>query len=234
VRAAGGEIVFGAQVDEVRWSAGAVVARCGDGRSFRAARAIVAVPLGVLKAERLRFDPYPSALSAALPGLEMGPVCRLTFVFKRRLWPDGMSFLLTGDALPAVWWTSHPEDELTLTGWTGGPRAEALLQLAPVALEAHAVGAAAEAFALTEDELRREMVSFHSFDWSADDLTRGAYSWVCVGGLEASERMSRPVEDTLFFAGEHTDTTGLWGTVHAALGSGTRAATDLLRAARIG
>ena len=46
--------------------------------------------------------------------------------------------------------------------------------------------------------------------------------------VPASEKMTEPVEGTLFFAGEHTDTQGHWGTVHGALGSGTRAATQLL------
>jgi predicted flavoprotein YhiN len=46
---------------------------------------------------------------------------------------------------------------------------------------------------------------------------------VPVGGLDASARMCEPVAGTLFFAGEHTDTTGHWGTVHAALRSGLRA-----------
>jgi monoamine oxidase len=41
--------------------------------------------------------------------------------------------------------------------------------------------------------------------------------------------MARPVSDTLYFAGEHTDTAGQWGTVHGALGSGLRAAAQILQ-----
>jgi monoamine oxidase len=40
--------------------------------------------------------------------------------------------------------------------------------------------------------------------------------------------MSQPEEGTLYFAGEHTDVTGHWGTVHAALRSGMRAAEQVL------
>jgi predicted flavoprotein YhiN len=40
--------------------------------------------------------------------------------------------------------------------------------------------------------------------------------------------MAEPVADTLFFAGEHTDVTGHWGTVHAAMRSGLRAAEQIL------
>jgi monoamine oxidase len=36
------------------------------------------------------------------------------------------------------------------------------------------------------------------------------------------------VAETLYFAGEHTDTTGHWGTVHGALRSGLRAAAQIL------
>ena len=40
--------------------------------------------------------------------------------------------------------------------------------------------------------------------------------------------MTVPVEDLLFFAGEHTDVEGHWGTVHGALASGERAALQLM------
>jgi monoamine oxidase len=40
--------------------------------------------------------------------------------------------------------------------------------------------------------------------------------------------MTRVIEDTLYFAGEHTDTSGHWGTVHGALASGMRAAAQLM------
>jgi monoamine oxidase len=42
--------------------------------------------------------------------------------------------------------------------------------------------------------------------------------------------MTVPVEGLLFFAGEHTDVEGHWGTVHGALASGERAARQLLSA----
>jgi monoamine oxidase len=44
--------------------------------------------------------------------------------------------------------------------------------------------------------------------------------------------MATPVLDTLYFAGEHTDLTGHWGTVHAALRSGVRAARQVLAAVK--
>lgn len=60
----------------------------------------------------------------------------------------------------------------------------------------------------------------------------GAYSYVPAGAIDASSNMTIPADDTLYFAGEHTDTTGYWGTVHAALRSGNRAASQVLEAQR--
>jgi monoamine oxidase len=62
-------------------------------------------------------------------------------------------------------------------------------------------------------------------------MTGGAYSYVPAGGLDAVLKMATPVLETLYFAGEHTDLTGHWGTVHAALRSGVRAARQVLAAA---
>jgi monoamine oxidase len=45
------------------------------------------------------------------------------------------------------------------------------------------------------------------------------------------EALGRPIEDTLFFAGEATDTDGHNGTVHGAIASGKRAAREISHAA---
>src|SRR5262249_55909053 len=51
----------------------------------------------------------------------------------------------------------------------------------------------------------------------------GAYTYQVVGGANAPSRLARPVEDTLFFAGEAT-IAEMSGTVPAAVISGRRAA----------
>jgi monoamine oxidase len=85
----------------------------------------------------------------------------------------------------------------------------------------------AEVFALPEQMIREALVATHRHEWSQDPFSLGAYSYVAVGALDAPGAMTRPEGGTLFFAGEHTDITGHWGTVHAALRSGLRAATQI-------
>jgi monoamine oxidase len=71
-------------------------------------------------------------------------------------------------------------------------------------------------------------VVWHQHDWKADPYSLGSYTYVPKGAIKASNEMAGPVESTLYFAGEHTDVTGHWGTVHGALRSGYRAAEQLL------
>jgi monoamine oxidase len=69
-------------------------------------------------------------------------------------------------------------------------------------------------------------------DWMNDPFARGVYSYQLVGGVDAPRDLARPIDGTLFFAGEATDTSGSTGTVHGAIASGTRAATQVLRTLR--
>jgi monoamine oxidase len=73
---------------------------------------------------------------------------------------------------------------------------------------------------------RPEAAYFH--DWQADPFFRGAYSYVPVNAMRAREVFSKPLEETLFFRGEATETKGHGSTVHGAIASGYRAASQLL------
>ena len=247
VRAAGGEIRLGCEVFAIRWRPGRVVvsARGGD---VRASRCLITLPLGVLHAANasapgsVRIEPEPKALFEARR-LAMGQVARFTLVFRERWWEGApgaagvskdalrtLHFLFTRDRMPSVWWTRHPEQEVfpTLVGWTGGPRCAALLRISTAQLADLACRELAEVFGVPEATVRASLVSTHTYDWREDRYSMGSYSYVPAHALDASEAMTRPEADTLFFAGEHTDLTGNWGTVHAALGSGLRAADQML------
>lgn len=59
-------------------------------------------------------------------------------------------------------------------------------------------------------------------DWQHDPFSRGAYSCVAVGGETAPQRLARPVQGTLFFAGKAA--ADEMGTVSGAIESGLAAA----------
>jgi monoamine oxidase len=112
-----------------------------------------------------------------------------------------------------------------LTGWIGGRKTERLdmHQLPELGLETLAL-----LLGSTLDDLKSHLLGRHMHDWLTDPHSLGAYTYVPKGAIDASGQLSLPVAQTLYFAGEHTDTTGHWGTVHGALRSGYRAARQLL------
>lgn len=209
---------------------------------FRAPKCIVTLPLGVLQSS-IAFDPEPRAITAARR-LAMGNAARFTMIFRERWWesspllyPDALrhlSFLFTPHRVPPVWWTTHPEKPKlpTLTGWAGGPRAANIAARSAEELGREACAQLAAVFDTPQERVAGALLGSYMHDWTADPFSRGAYSYVPAGALDAPGIMSQPEAATLFFAGEHTDTSGHWGTVHAALRSGLRASSQVLEAIR--
>lgn len=75
----------------------------------------------------------------------------------------------------------------------------------------------------------RHVRACYTHNWSADPFSRGAYSYVLVGGADATTQLARPIAGTLFFAGEAFDAEGRNGTVEGAIASGRRAAKQVRR-----
>ena len=237
VREVGGRIELSRTVEKIEWERGLVRVFARDGgelAQYLAQQAVIAVPLGVLQHLGVLFDPVPAPLIAA-NHLAMGPVRRFTMLFRQRWWAEHdkvilpqLSFLFAQDTMPPVWWTAHPWETRTLTGWIGGPRSAAFDQFTREQVGDAACKELAKIFALPLAMLRGQLILCATHDWQTDPLSCGAYSYVPAGSLDAVLRMATPVKQTLFFAGEHTDTTGHWGTVHAAMRSGIRAAKQVL------
>ena len=80
-----------------------------------------------------------------------------------------------------------------------------------------------------KSHVQSQLTASYFHDWDSDPFSRGAYSYIRVGGEGCQQTLGAPVDNTLFFAGEATDTTGNNGTVHGAIASGKRAAAEILQ-----
>lgn len=236
-REAGARIELSRPVERIEWRRGHVEVFARDGGELlelTASKVIIAVPLGVLHQFGVAFDPVPHALIAAHQ-LSMGPARRFTLLFRERWWDEHenlklpkLSFLFAHDAMPPVWWTAHPWETRTLTGWIGGPRSSSFAQCTREQVGDLAIQELSRIFSIPIDYLRNQLVYCATQDWQTDPYTFGAYSYVPARCLDAVLELATPVENTLYLAGEHTDVTGHWGTVHAAIRSGERAAKQAL------
>ncbi len=227
------EVRLGTVVTAVSWGRRRVAVRTSAGEELAAPQLIVTVPLGVLKAGAIAFSPRLADKEDAVSRLEMGDAERVSLCLAGDAWvaperfPPG-GFLMTGEPPFPVWWVSRPPPFPVVTGWAGGRNARALAGMSSAARVDAAVAAAAAALEVAPDRLRQELRGGFTHDWLADPFARGAYSYPGVGGSEAGDELAVPIDETLFFAGEATESDGNNGTVHGAIASGRRAARRVL------
>ena len=224
--AKGCELRLGAVATEVRSKRGEVRVSgnfMGERFTVCAKRVIVTLPLGVLQAGPVRF----ARKREALRRLASGPVIRVAMRFRRPFWEQrapGVAFFHSPEAPFPTCWTPLPMRAPLLTAWAGGPKAQRLTGSSPRRLLDAALASVESIFGRgARVMLQAACVK----DWMQDPYSRGAYSYVLVGGMGAREQLAAPLDGAVFFAGEATESEEP-GTVAGALRSGVRAAREAL------
>lgn len=236
-------------VVQVSWARDPVVVTAGAESSeelqeFTAPHVILALPLPLLREDYLQrlgsvvFKPPLLEKHRALSKLAMGPVVRVTLVFKSAFWKDAQvmqgnrlhnpRFLFTQDPSFPTWWTDAPLQLPVLVGWCAGPCAEAKAGRDEAELCDEAIGALSRRLSVRKSAIEQALTHFYFHDWQADPYSRGAYSYVLTGGMGAQQELAKPLANRLFFAGEATQSDGHHATVHGAFASGRRAAQEVL------
>ncbi len=231
-------------VRTVRWSQGNVTIEgtfADQPFSAQANRAIVTVPVGVLQLAEdaptaIRFEPPLESKRAAIAGIVSGAVLKVSLRFRTPFWEtlesgcfqDAAFFYSVGTPFP-TFWTAAPLRSPLLNAWVGGPPAAALSEESDASLVHIALDSVRAMFGDLQPPGGAEVEAAFVHNWQQDPFSCGAYSYVSVGHHgTARETLAEPLEDTLFFAGEATDTQGEASTVAGALQSGARAAAEVL------
>jgi monoamine oxidase len=227
-------IDFGTRVREIRYGSSPVeiVADGPDGTTtYRSRRAVVTLPLGVLRSGGVRFDPpLPPEKERAITSLGFGAaiVVHLKLEGSDLLAELGNFTLIWGDTDSTFlrYWRD-PAAPMVLTAFTTGREA---IRRAALSDD--------EIVAKTKDELAGilppglrigDAVSARIRRWAREPSLLGAYSYLPPGvPLAARRDLARPVGDRLFFAGEATHARGESATIHGAIETGYRAADEIL------
>lgn len=238
-------------VEAIEWKPRAVQVRARSGKgssTLMTTQALVTLPLSLLQASHVpgavEFIPsLPQEKITALGKLEMGAVIRIVLRFRGRFWNtisasedktatlSDMGFLFSDDKTFPTWWTTMPEKLPLITGWAPFRAGQKLSGKDESVVVGKALQTLSRLLGVKNLEGELEAAYFH--DWQTDPFSRGAYSYAKAGADGAQAAVSAPVENTLFFAGEATDTSGNNGTVHGAIASGYRAAEEIIRTRRM-
>ncbi len=199
-----------------------------DSGAFRGSHAIVTVPLGVLQAGSIEFEPpLPEEKLAAIARLDMGTLEKVILRFETAFWREGKSVtnfayigLEPGEFPAFLDFTDHAGAP-TLLCLVGGQSARDMLDtMSDAEIEERMREVLEEIFGPDIPEARAVVVT----RWRHDPFARRSYSYLPVGASPADmTALGAPVGERLLFAGEAT-VPEYYGTVHAALLSGLREA----------
>lgn len=244
-REAGGQLHLQSPVTHLSWQSGQVAATVKNGNRYEAARLVCTVPIGVLQAPpgiegAIRFEPeLPPDIAEAIGNIGYGPVIKFLFQFKERFWerpdigerlgliPTDMGFVFTYETVP-TWWTQHPDTDPLLTGWLSGPDALPWYDSTDEALLEEAMKSLSRIFLLSAEELEGLVQAKTVYNWLSDPYARGSYSYAYPDSERARKRLNRPLDNTIYFAGEGYYRGNAAGTVEAALISGLKVADIIL------
>lgn len=225
--ARGLDIRLNSVVESITWSASGVRVTTRDGEAYDADRAIITVPLALLQARDIRFEPpLPEEKLAAIDGLGSGAVGKVILRFDEPFWADNMELLYSDLPIQLGWTPGFGRDETPVfTAYFGGASGEVFSQM----------GLDGSVTAVTADlerifgvqNLSARILDARFANWVGDPFSKMGYSYTPVGSAGLRDVLAAPLDDVLYWAGEATNR-GRPGLVHGAFDSGLRAAREVL------
>lgn len=211
-----------------------------DEKPLRAAKVVLTVPLGVLKAGVIDFDPpLPPAKRSAIISLGFGCLAKVAFRFRNVWWPqnqyvfgrqipDTQSGAAAEPTLVINAYCSHGKKMLILL--VGGAMGKRLEAMTPRKAKRWAWKRIVETLGT---EIRENRITepddgdFFRTDWSLDKFAQGSYSFMKVGATpQHIVDLGASVANRLYFAGEATSVEH-WGNAHGAYLSGRQVAYEI-------
>ena len=221
-------IQYNIQIKSIDYSAAKVQLTDQAGNIHSADKVIITVPLAILKAGDIRFTPaLPAVKTNAISNIGMGYGMKIILKFSSRFWAADLGSLYAANQVPEYWCPSEGKgSDHVLTAFIMGEKAEYLSGLGagaiPVVLadldNIYGSGVASAA-----------LVDSHIQDWSKEPFIKGAYSYATAGDVIAQRQaLAAALDKKIYFAGEASHTAGHNSTVHGAVETGARAASEIV------
>lgn len=231
-------------VREIHYGNGKVKAISDKGIVFSAEKAVIALPLGVLQGDNdtesaITFQPDIPDYKKAFEQIGFGAIVKILLEFKDAFWKreevtelageslEKLGFIISDQEIP-TWWTQYPDEPAILTGWLGGPPAKKRKYFSNNELLERGLQSLADIFKLSENELKDNLMAWEVVNWTIDPFTLGSYVYDTIDSHKARQILTKPIENTIYFAGEFVYEGQAMGTVEAALTSGLDVAKKIL------
>jgi monoamine oxidase len=227
VLADGLDIRRGQRVESIEYGSSGVTVRT-ERSETDAAFAVVTVPLGVLKAGDIRFDPaLPRRKQAAIDRLGVGSLNKLYLRFPEQFWDDReqIGYMAATRGVWSLWFDySRIVNEPILLGLNAAAYGATIERKGDEQTVDEAMDVLRTIYGDGIPEPRESLIS----RWNADEFALGAYSHIPPGARGLDYRaLAEPTASRLFWAGEATSRK-YPQTVAGAYLSGQRAANQIV------
>ena len=218
-------------VTTIRYGAEYAEVQTSRGQLFQAKFVLITVPLGVLKAKWIQFEPpLPSWKTQAIDRLGFGILDKAVLLWDTAWWNDTDYFFMRVSPRPAefgFWvnankWNDRPALVCFFAG-KEAHRIETNLTKSQLIEEIRKV-----LQQMFPDRLVPEPTDSFVTSWKLDPFANGSYSFISVNQRRQDpSSLAEPINHQLLFAGEATNVDS-YGFAHGALMSGRREVTRLL------
>lgn len=221
------DVLTGTTVTEVAWNPGGVTVTTNHG-IMHADNVVITLPLGVLKANKVLFNPgLPAAKRKAIQALGMGLLNKCFLRFPKVFWPADRDWLEAIGQVPGLWaeWVSYarPLGMPILVGFNAADVGREVETWSDRKTVDSAMGTLRRIFGNGIPD----PVGYQITRWAADPFSLGSYSFNALGSRPGMrDDLARSIDGRVFFAGEATDRR-YFGTVHGAYLSGLRVADEI-------
>lgn len=238
-RRKGATIITGCHVHSVHWEKNNVTVSTNRG-DFKGAKVVITVPVGVLQLapdhpESITFFPevHPPAFFEAFG---FGSVTKIVLQISDKCIKRFAGSVAGSDSLPTfifsdqsipTWWPD--ETTRTLTGWLPGRKNDKVVTSSRSIMMEKTATTLAAIFGEQPKHILEEMDEFEYCDWKHEPFTHGAYSYITTQSVNARKMLTRPAEETIYYAGEAFAEGAESGTVEAALVSAKRVSEQILK-----
>jgi monoamine oxidase len=194
-------------------------------------RAVIALPIGVMKSNAVAFDPpLPSGMRKALDRLGVGAVNKVLMRFPHRFWPDDGTIFgaLEDDRATAseYYALNHLDGEAVLVWFVKGEDSRRLDRMEEEPFRQEAIARLIATFGPNTPPPTQILRT----RWTTDPFTAGSHAVLAPGSDPADlDALSATIDGQLYFAGEAT-TSQFFGTTHGAYLTGMRAAAAIQKA----
>ncbi len=227
--AKGLDIRFNQVVTHIHWADSHDVRVVTDSDvQFTASKAVITLPIGVLKSGAVTFDPpLPADKQSAIEAIGVCDIVKVFLDFESPVLPSGVDSVFDERGVPPVWWrgsAGHAEASgQVLVGWAAGDHARQLIS----AGAEKGVEIALNSLRLILKQPHLQPKNGRLVHWNDDPFTLGAYTYTPPLAEDAQMQLAAPSANKLFWAGEATDYTW-FSAVHGAYRSGARAAAEIV------